>query len=355
MLQSLSLPVLAAIFLTAAVGVWWTGIYLSKVTDTLSERWGLGEALGGMILLAIVTNLPEVAITASGALRQDLSIAVGNILGGIAVQTVVLVILDVIGLNKKAPLSRRAASPTIVLEGVLVITVLAIAIMGTQLPKSLIFARVTPAGALIVLLWIAGLWVIGRMSSTSSQHQEEKSEEYRHNSDRHKNRAAKPVGHHEGSAGSPILVFAIGAVVTLICGAMLEMSSESIAEHLGINGVLFGATFLAFATALPEISTGLAAVKLGDYQMAVSDVLGGNAFLPVLFPIASLMSGQAVLPDAQQTDIYLSSLGILLTAIYMAGLVFRPSRQIARMGIDSFVVLLLYLVGMASLLTIPSK
>src|SRR5512142_3218861 len=130
MLEDLSLPFLLLIFILAATAVWFSGIYLSDSTDILSTRWGLGQALGGLLLLAIVTNLPEIAITASGALRHEFGIAVGNILGGIAVQTVVLVLLDIVGLGKSAPLTYRAASLTLVLEGALVIGVLGIAIIG---------------------------------------------------------------------------------------------------------------------------------------------------------------------------------------------------------------------------------
>jgi cation:H+ antiporter len=91
---------------------------------------------------------------------------------------------------------------------------------------------------------------------------------------------------------------------------------------------------------------------MGDYQLAVSDIFGGNAFLPVLFLVAGLLSGQAVLPLADATDIYLTALGVLLTAAYVAGLIFRPQRNIARMGVDSLAVLVLYVLGIAGLLAI---
>ena len=71
--------------------------------------------------------------------------------------------------------------------------------------------------------------------------------------------------------------------MTLVAGVGLEVSGEGIARQTGMTGVLFGATILAAATALPEISTGLAAMKLRDYQMAMGDIFGGNAFCRCCF------------------------------------------------------------------------
>jgi cation:H+ antiporter len=353
MFADLPVAALISLFLAASAGVWFAGIYLSEATDILCERCGMGEALGGMIFLSIVTNLPEMAITASGALRHDLGIAVGNLLGGIAMQTVVLVILDAFGLNKTAPLSRRAASPQIVLEGVLVIAVLSVAIMGSQLPASLIFARVTPADALIAILWIVGLWVIAKTRNASWPDDDPPSGEGQAGCGVPFDKGRQARSRATGTLHT-VIVFIIASAATLVCGVVLEIGSEAIARRMGMSGAVFGATFLAAATALPQVSTGLEAVKLGDYQMAVSDVLGSNAFLPVLFLLATLLSGQAVLPLAQKTDIYLSGLGILLTAVYMTGLIARPTRQIARMGIDSLAVLVLYIVGILGLATIAN-
>ena len=113
--------------------------------------------------------------------------------------------------------------------------------------------------------------------------------------------------------------------------------------------MLFGATVLAAACALPEVSTGLQSARLGDYQLTVSDIFGGNAFLPVLFLLATIVSGNAVLPSAKNTDVYLTALGILLTVIYMCGLIFRPRRQWLRFGPDSILVVLVYALGIVGL------
>jgi cation:H+ antiporter len=350
------LPAIAqvAIFLVSAALIWIAGVKLSNTTDILSVRFGLGQALGGVILLAIATNLPEVAITASAAWHGDLGVAVGNILGGIAIQTVVLVLLDLFGMKgEKPPLTYRAASLTLVIEGLLVIAVLIVAVMATQLPASLIVARLTPDSLLIALLWGSGVWLIGRANKGLPWHD---------SAGRAPDSQEKPRGHSKearskaaGAAAKPILIFAVAAVVTLVCGVTIEESGTALAGRIGMSGVLFGATILAAATSLPEVSTGLASTRMKDYQLAISDIFGGNAFLPVLFLLATLMSGKAVLPHAQATDIYLAALGILLTCIYIAGLIFRPGKRVLGMGIDSLAVLILYGVGVAGLFFVAQK
>jgi len=64
------------------------GIELSKSTDELDTRLGIGDALGGMVLLAIAASLPELAITVSAAASGHLDLAAGNLIGGIATATI---------------------------------------------------------------------------------------------------------------------------------------------------------------------------------------------------------------------------------------------------------------------------
>ena len=328
-------------------------LFFCKTSDILSTHFGLGEALGGMLLLAIVTNLPEIAITVSAALQNNLELAIGNILGGIAIQTVVLVVLDVFGLGKQDPLTYRAASLVLVLEGLMVITVLTLVVLGNQLAPTVIFMGVSPIDVVIVLVWLVGIYMIGKARTDLPWHKlgalPNSQKEMRGHSKKKKYDLAIKKG---TNIKTVILVFAVCSLITLVAGVGLEVCGTAIANKIGMTGVLFGATILAAATALPEVSTGLASMKLKDYQMAMSDIFGGNAFLPVLFIVATILSGKSVLPQAHKTDIYLTALAVLLTIIYIFGLIFRPRKQLLWMGVDSFLVILVYLIGLLGLFAI---
>ncbi|MEA2192915.1 MAG: cation:H+ antiporter [Solirubrobacteraceae bacterium] len=354
-MSGLSLVELLAIFAAAAGAVWVAGIQLSDATDVLSRRLGFGEALGGVILLAVATNLPEIAIVVSAALSGSYELAIGNILGGIAIQTVVLVVLDVVGVRGRHPLTYRAASLTLVIEGALVIGVLVVAIMASRLPSHDVFVHLSPGSSLILVLWIGGVYLVGRSSNLPWQSRgvapDGQPEPKGHAEDK-KEKAASSKGH---STSRVAAVFAVAALITLAAGVVLEQSGDAIATNVGLSGVLFGATVLAAATALPEVSSGLASVKLGDYQLAVSDIFGGNAFLPVLFFVATAISGTSVLPKAQDADIYMAGLGILLTTVYIFGLIFRPQRRILRMGPDSLTALILYALGIIGLVVVAGQ
>ncbi|MDO5711552.1 MAG: sodium:calcium antiporter [Micrococcales bacterium] len=341
------------IFVASAATIWASGIWLSRYTDVLSSRLHLGQALGGLILLAVATNLPEIAITYSAAASGHLDVAVSNILGGIAIQTVVLVALDGWGVRERRPLTYQAASLTLVVEGAVVLAVLAVVVMGTQLPKDLVFARLSPDVVVIAVVWVAGLVLTQRAGKRLPWAGNGEAPDSQAAPRGHSQQTAEAEATRRGtSTTKAALIVAAAALATLVAGALAEESGTAAADHVGLSGVLFGATVLAAATSLPELSTGLTSTRAGDYKLAFGDIFGGNAFLPVLFLLAVLVSGKSVLPNAHASDIYLTGLGALLTVVYMAGLLFRPAKEHARLGIDSIAVLVLYLLGVVGLIAL---
>lgn len=347
---SFSTPVLLLAFVAGAAATWVAGLLLSKTTDALDDRLHLGEALGGMILLAIAGSLPEVAITVTGALQGHLDIVAGNLIGGIAVQTAVLVICDLV-VEGDHPLSSLVGSLMPVLEAVLVVSVVSLVLMGALLPESVAVAGVSPVSVLIVLAWALGMLVLNRVRRAPRWRVKApgSSPGRPHRRIPHPT-APRPFAH--ASNRRVALVFAAASAVTLIAGAALEMSGSELAARANMSGVVFGATVLALASALPEISTGVAAVRLGDNELVMGDIFGGNAFQVCLFLLADLLAGQPVLPFAGAANSWLGGLGIVLTTVYATGIVVRPQRRFARLGPDSIAVLVLLALGLAGLAVI---
>jgi cation:H+ antiporter len=116
-----------------------------------------------------------------------------------------------------------------------------------------------------------------------------------------------------------------------------------------MGGAVFGATVLALATALPEISSGIAAVRLGDMQLAVGDILGGNSFQITLLLLADLIAGTPVIVAAHHSDVWLGAAGLLMTGIAAMAIIARPERTFLWLGIDSVALVAVYAAAIALL------
>jgi cation:H+ antiporter len=348
---SLSTPLLVLVFLIGAGATWAAGIRLSGTTDALDARFGLGEELGGILLLAVAGTLPELAITVSGAARGNLDLAAGNLIGGIAVQTMVLAVCD-FGAGSKRPLTFLVGRLTPVLEALGVILVVSVVLMGALLrPATSIGGVVSPASIAIVVLWLGGVYVVN-----AARKQPRWSVVMPGSSPgrRRRERATAPTHPFAEASTRRVVGEFLGAcTVTLVAGVVLEIGGNTLADRAGVNGVIFGATVLAAATALPEMSSGLAAVKLGDNALAMGDIFGGNSFQVCLFLVADLVAGAPVLPAAGRLNGWLAALGIGLTVIYAAGIIVRPNRTFARLGADSIIAIVLFAFGIGGLFALP--
>ena len=344
-------PILIVIFAIGAAASWVAGVYLSKTTDALDDRLHIGEALGGMILLAVAGSLPEAAITVSAVLQGHIDIAAGNLAGGIAMQTMVLAVCDAAA-SRDRPLSYLVGSLIPVLEASLVVCVLALVLMGTLLPNSANLAGMSPASIAIVVVWVAGVWVLDKVrNSPKWQIVMPGSQPGRPHRRVPHPTAGKPYTH--ASTLRVGLIFLVASLVTLAGGVALQVSGSALASRAGINGVVFGATVMALVSALPEISSGIAAVRLGDNQLAMADVFGGNSFQVCLFVVADLLAGKPVLPASGAVNAWLAGVGILVTMVYTVAVVIRPERCRVRLGIDSFIAIAFFVVGLLGIHYVP--
>jgi cation:H+ antiporter len=350
--SGLATPLLVLVFLAGAGATWVAGIALSQTTDALDARLGFGAELGGLLLLALAGSLPELAITVTAAEQGNLALAAGNLIGGIAVQTMVLLLCDV-AVGREWALTYLVGALTPVLEGLLVVIVVAGVEMGALLkPSTAIGGVVSPASVAIVVVWLVGVYVIDRTRKAPRWRVSMPGSRpgRRHGERRHPDQPHPFTSWTTGRVG---LLFAAACAVTLVAGIALEESGNTLADRAGLNGVVFGATVLATATALPEISSGIAAVRLGDHALAMGDIFGGNAFQVCLFLLADVVAGKPVLPSTGNLNAWLAALGVALTAIYGFGVIIRPTHVFGRLGPDSLLALAVFGLGVAGLFVVP--
>jgi cation:H+ antiporter len=350
-MTGLSTAAVFGVFLFASVVTWAAGLILADATDALDDRFGFGEALGGLILLGFAGTLPEIAITVSGALTGDLGLVTGNLLGGIAMQTLVLVLLDAVSHNTM-PLTTLSTVLEPIVEALLVIILLAVALLGHLLPASVAVGPVSPTSILLVIIWFGGVLLLNRLRTSQRWQAVTEHVEAAMLVPPPAPASASPGRFGRSATGVVILGFALAALVTLVAGVALEQTGNELADRWGLSGVLFGATILAAVTALPEISTGLQAVRLGRVGLAMGDIFGGNQVQLTLFLVADLVAGQPVLQTVTPNTAWLGGVGLIVTALYAVGLVVRPPRKLLGIGPDSLLVLVAYVVGLAGLVRI---
>ncbi|MCX6809967.1 MAG: sodium:calcium antiporter [Candidatus Berkelbacteria bacterium] len=332
------------LFLFAGLIIWIAGIELAKTTDTLDSRFKLGDALGGLILLGIATTLPEIAILIAASLSGQYTIILGNLIGGISVQTLAIVIFD-FTLKGKRPLSYLAGSKILCFEAIFVIFMTLVSIFGMRLPRNLNFHYFSPISVILIVAWVGGLYLLNRARKRSELYQAEK--DAQPGRMHHERRSQENhVFYAKKKTSYVIWIFALASLATLIAGVMLEKTGSSVANHFGIGAGLFAGTIMALVTALPEISTGIESILIKDNQLAISDIFGGNSLMPALFIVADLISKKPILPISQKSDIVFAVLGVALTLVYAISLVVKPKKRYFRLGADSIVVIIIYAIGL---------
>jgi cation:H+ antiporter len=351
------LPVNIAIFGLSAVVVWIAGTRVARYADKIATMTGIGHATIGLLLLAGITSLPEVAVSLTSAAAGTPALAVNNLLGGVALQVAILAVADAF-LGKQA-LTVIAASPLILLQitmSVLLLLFLAAAIVVGDTP---LFGAGAWSWGLLAMYAIA-IWTISNSQGSQSWVVQRTRRQVEHARQREAASSAAGGGAKEqgGQGGGPadgedqplrpvLVKTSFAGAAILVAGFLLSRTGDAIAQQTGLGRNFVGAVFMAMATSLPEVSTVLSAVKLRRYEMAISDIFGTGLFnVTLVFLIDALYRGGPVLNEVGRFSLFASLMASALGGIYLVGLIERRDRTVARMGIDSFAVLLVYLGGL---------
>lgn len=329
----LPLPANLAIFAASAAVVWFAGTRLAVLVDRLAELTGIGQAFAGMLLLGGITSLPEIATVGTASWTGNPDLAVSNLLGSAAANILLLAVADaVIG---RDALTSVVATPSTLFQGTLgimllaavavVVTVGDVAVLGVGIGSTLLLAGCVGA------LWLSSGYE--RRHVWTAVGQEDGGEEGAGD--------GRDAGGQSLTAVSLKTTAAGGAI--LVAGFFLSQTGDALAEQTGVGSGLVGLVLVAFATSLPELSSIVSALRLRRYEMAVGDLFGTNLFNIALLFLADLAyDGKAVLSIGGAFEAVAALLALLMTGVFVLGLLERRDRTVLRMGYDSVAALLLY-------------
>jgi len=94
--------------------------------------------------------------------------------------------------------------------------------------------------------------------------------------------------------------------------------------------------------------------RLGDLQLAVSDILGGNSFQICLFVLANALAGTPVIFAAHKSDVWLGRMGLLITGLRMPRSLPGRNAHSFWLGVDSIAPAVVYALALGALPSITS-
>jgi len=328
-----------AVFAISAAIVWVSGTRLSGYADTIAERTGIGHALTGLVLLGVVTSLPEAAVTVVASVAGNLPLAVNNLLGGIAFGFAILAIADA-AIGRDA-LTSVVPDPVVMLQGNLSILLLALIAVGITVGDITLFGIGGWCWS-VLILYLLAVWMTQRSQGRFPWHPKDMDRLHAV-----RNQAKADSGQNDDARLGGVVMRTVGAgLAILIAGFFLSETGDAIATKTALGASFVGVLLVAIATSLPEVSTVLAAVRLHRYEMAVSDIFGTNLFsVALVFMADAFYRGRPALNEVGRFAAVAALLGIVVTTLYIAGLVERRDRTVLRMGYDSLAVLATYIGG----------
>lgn len=346
-MQTLPLWLNLVIFAIAAAIIWWSGTRLEGHADVLARRTRMGQAFTGMLLLAAATSLPEVATTVTAVvIFDDATLAVHNLIGGVALQTAILALADA-SKGRRGALTFFSPKFVLLIEGVGLLLLLQIVIAGMTANGFPVVLDVSLWLVLLLLAYVGLMYLVYR-------YRDQQSWEPTRTEQEGKTRGAAEEPEHgqeqERSTRRAALGFALMSGLVMLGGWAATGSAEALAHQTGLGSAFMGATLLALATSLPEVSTTVTAARHGRYATSVSNIFGSNAIdVGLLFLADVLYRNGSVLAHGASSLVFVAALAAGMTCIYLWGLMERENRTVWCMGSDSFAVLIIYLGGVTVL------
>lgn len=292
------------------------GPVLSRSGDIIAEKTGVSRGWVGLILLATVTSLPELATGISAvAVAGTPGIAVGDALGSCVFNLAILIVIDM--MHRDGLLFRRARQGHILSAGfgVVLIGFTGISLLLGQQGIAWRIGHVGVSTPIIVVLYAVAARAV-----------------FRYERREHGNYAEDVAERYPGiTLRAAVLRYLGAAVVVVAAGAWLPFAGDALATAMQWQQSFVATLLVAGITSMPELVVAVSAVRLGALDMAIASLLGSNLFDILILAIDDLayLDGPLLLAVSPAHAVTAMS-AVIMTGLVVLGLVYRPEGRVFR-------------------------
>lgn len=242
-----------AILVGLPVLLWSAGKFVGGAAS-VANHFGVSPLLIGMLIIGFGTSAPEIIVSIFAAIQGNSGIALGNAYGSNIAN-----ILLILGLT--AIISPIAVKSEIIkkeLPVLLGITFFAAwQVWDLNVSKDDAFSLL---GLFVLLLsWSIYHGMKGDKDALADEYDEE-------------------INSNGGTVKTHVMWLIAGLLLLVASSRMLVWGAVEVATFFGVSDTIIGLTVIAIGTSLPELASSLMAVKKGEHDLAIGNVIGSNMF-----------------------------------------------------------------------------
>lgn len=266
----------------------------------------------GLTVIAIATGVPEIAISISSSLKGSNGLLLGNLLGSNLFN--ILFILGLISLIRPLYIKKEIILKNYVFALLSCIVLLVVASDAIFLDNKINLITRTEGILLLLFAFIFSYSTV--LDATLNKKAKAETSKF---------------------SFKDILYIVFGIILIALSAEVIVNSCVNISKYLGVSEDLIGLTIIAVGTNLPELVTSIVAVKKGESDIAIGNLVGTNIYN--IFLILGLSS--TINPITISTNAYIDIIILTITS-FIVYIFIRHKKDINK--IEGITMILLYII-----------
>lgn len=285
----------------------------------------------GLTIVALGTSLPELSVSITSAISNSIDMSVGNIVGSNLFN--MLLIIGVVALF--SPLKMSSSSKKIDLPFLVAITGALLLFSLDQILNGTLSNVLSRTESILFLILLVLYLYILISNAKRDRKQIEQEQNLLQNSNESENKEIKEL-----KVWQIILYVTLGLAAVVFGGECVSSTAQFLAIKMGMSEALVGLTIVALGTSLPELATSVVAVKKGENDLALGNVIGSN-----IVNISLILGSVGVIAQAPISSIIVTDIAILFVATIIFTVMCARKSNVSKK--EGSVLLLMYLAYLA--------